>query len=42
VAKNSVIGDNYPKRLVFPDLERSTNKNTPAQVPITTPVWWGK
>jgi hypothetical protein len=42
VAKNSVIGDNYPKRLVYPDAERSTNKNTPAQVPITTPVWWGK
>ena len=42
VAKNTVIGQNYPKRLVFPDLERSTNKNTPAQVPITTPVWWGK
>lgn len=42
IAKNTVIGNNYPKRLVFPDLERSTNKNTPAQVPITTPVWWGK
>jgi hypothetical protein len=42
VAKNTVIGQNFPKRLVFPDLERSTNKNTPAQVPITTPVWWGK
>jgi hypothetical protein len=42
VAKNTVIGNNYPKRLVYPDLERSTNKNTPAQVPITIPVWWGK
>jgi Starch-binding associating with outer membrane len=42
VAKNSVIGNNYPKRLVFPDVERSTNKSTPIQVPITTPVWWGK
>lgn len=41
VPKNSVIGSQYPKRLVFPDAEISTNPNTPAQVPITTPVWWG-
>lgn len=32
----------FPKRLVFPDSERSRNNNTPAEVPITTPVWWGK
>jgi len=32
----------FPKRMVFPDSERSRNKNTPAEVPITTPVWWGK
>ena len=31
-----------PKRIVFPDNERSRNTNTPAQVPITTPVWWGQ
>jgi len=42
IAKATVIGQNYPKRLVIPDEERSTNKNTPDQVPITTPVWWGK
>ncbi len=43
VSKNSVLGaGQYPKRLVFPDAEISTNPNTPAQVPITTPVWWGK
>jgi hypothetical protein len=42
IAKNTIIGQNYPKRLPIPDEERSTNKNTPAPVPITTPVWWGK
>ena len=43
VSKNSVLGaGQYPKRIVFPDAEISTNPNTPAQVPITTPVWWGK
>ncbi len=42
VSKNSILPPGqFPKRLVFPDTERSTNPNTPAQVPITTPVWWG-
>ncbi|MGH2565000.1 MAG: SusD/RagB family nutrient-binding outer membrane lipoprotein, partial [Ginsengibacter sp.] len=42
VSKNSVLtAGQYPKRFVFPDVEISTNPNTPAQVPITTPVWWG-
>lgn len=42
VSKNSVLGaGQYPKRLVFPDAEIATNPNTPARVPITTPVWWG-
>lgn len=31
---------NWAKRLLFPDTERSRNPNTPAQVPITTKVWW--
>ncbi|HCL83186.1 MAG TPA: SusD/RagB family nutrient-binding outer membrane lipoprotein [Chitinophagaceae bacterium] len=42
VSATSAIGQAFPKRIVFPDNERSRNKNTPAQVPITTPVWWGK
>jgi Starch-binding associating with outer membrane len=42
VSKNSVLSPGqFPKRLVFPDAEISTNPNTPTQVPITTPVWWG-
>ncbi len=39
---NGVTSGRFPKRLVFPDVERSRNSNTPAEVPITTPVWWGK
>ena len=42
VSATSVIGQAFPKRIVFPDFERSRNVNTPAQVPITAPVWWGK
>jgi hypothetical protein len=43
VSKNSILPPGaLPKRFVFPDVERSTNPNTPAEVPITTPVWWGK
>jgi len=42
VSATSVIANAFPKRIVFPDNERSRNSNTPAQVPITTPVWWGK
>jgi hypothetical protein len=37
-----VTGGAFPKRLVYPQSERSRNKNTPAEVPITTPVWWAK
>jgi hypothetical protein len=39
---NGVTGGAFPKRLVYPNVERSRNKNTPAEVPITTPVWWAK
>jgi Starch-binding associating with outer membrane len=42
ISATSVIGNVFPKRIVFPDNERSRNTNTPPQVPITTPVWWGK
>lgn len=33
---------NFPRRFVFPDVEKSRNSNTPAEVPIYTKVWWGK
>ena len=37
-----VTGGAFPKRLVYPNVERSRNTNTPAEVPLTTPVWWAK
>lgn len=37
-----VTGGKFPKRLVFPDSERQRNLNTPAEVAIFVPVWWGK
>jgi len=41
-SKNAVTpNQQFPKRLIFPASEGDRNKNTPAQVPITTPVWWG-
>ncbi len=43
ISKNSVLtGGQLPKRLVFPDVEKSRNTSTPAAVPINTPVWWAK
>jgi len=36
-----VTGGLFPKRFLFPDIERARNINTPAEVPITTKVWWG-
>jgi len=41
-AKNGVTANRFPKRLVFPASSRDRNKNTPAEVPIYTKVWWGK
>ncbi|HYF31573.1 MAG TPA: SusD/RagB family nutrient-binding outer membrane lipoprotein [Chitinophagaceae bacterium] len=39
--KNGVTNGLFPKRLLFPDIERSRNSNTPAEVPITVKTWWG-
>jgi hypothetical protein len=41
-SKNGVTSGLFPKRLVFPASSRDRNNNTPAEVPITTKVWWGK
>lgn len=41
-AKNGVTAGLFPRRLVYPAAARDRNKNTPAEVPITTKVWWGK
>ncbi|MFD0792707.1 SusD/RagB family nutrient-binding outer membrane lipoprotein [Mucilaginibacter litoreus] len=42
IVPQSAIGQKLPKRFLFPDVERSRNINTPAEVPISNPVWWGK
>jgi Starch-binding associating with outer membrane len=43
ISKNSDLGAGLvPKRMVFPYSETSRNTNAPAQVPETTPTWWGK
>lgn len=41
-SKNGVTSGLFPKRLVYPASSRDRNSNTPAEVPITTKVWWGK
>lgn len=41
VSKNSVLGAGlFAKRLPYPNVERTGNSNTPASVPLSTPVWW--
>jgi len=43
ISKNSVLAPGLlPKRLVFPEAEKQANPNTPAQVPLSTPVWWAQ
>lgn len=38
--KNGVTNGLFPKRLIFPDIERSKNPNTPPEEPLTKKVWW--
>jgi hypothetical protein len=41
VSKNTVLpAGAFPKRIPIPNEERTGNTNTPASVPLTTPVWW--
>lgn len=40
--KNGVTAGVFPRRLVWPASARDRNKNTPAEVPLTTKVWWAK
>ena len=43
ISKTSVLGPNQlPRRFPYPSSSRNSNPNTPAQVPISTPVWWAK
>ncbi len=38
--REGVTSGVFAKRLLFPDTERRRNPNTPAQEPLTEPVWW--
>jgi len=40
VSVRSVIGKNFPKRIVLPNQVKSRNPNAPALKAITIPVWW--
>jgi hypothetical protein len=40
ISPTNVTGGKFPKRLIYPESERKSNPNTPAQVPIYTKVWW--
>jgi len=40
VSVRSVIGKNFPKRIVLPNTVKSRNPNAPALKAITLPVWW--
>jgi hypothetical protein len=43
VAKNSVLpAGTLPRRLFYAYDEVSRNSNAPAEVPMGTPVWWGR
>lgn len=35
-----VTAGKFPKRIVYPQEEKNTNKNAASELPITTPVWW--
>jgi hypothetical protein len=39
-AQGVTSGGKYPRRLLFPNVERTRNPNTPPQVNILVPVWW--
>jgi hypothetical protein len=38
--KNGVTNGAFAKRLIYPDIERSKNPNTPPEEPVTKKVWW--
>jgi Starch-binding associating with outer membrane len=40
VSKNSLIGNNYPKRFLYPTSESTRNVHFPGLAPITSKEWW--
>ena len=42
VAAKSVVGNALPKRVKYAATSRDGNINAPADVPVTTKIWWMK
>ncbi len=40
VSKNTLIGQNLPKRFIYPTSESTRNANFPGLASITTKMWW--
>ena len=39
-SKNSLIGNQFPKRFIYPTSESTANANFPGLAPLTSNVWW--
>jgi hypothetical protein len=39
-SKNSLIGNQFPKRFLYPTSESTANANFPGLAPLTSNVWW--
>lgn len=40
VSVNNVTSNRFPKRLIFPESEYTTNINTPLRQPVWQKIWW--
>ncbi|MFI5196126.1 MAG: SusD/RagB family nutrient-binding outer membrane lipoprotein [Chitinophagales bacterium] len=40
ISQNSLIGNNLPKRFLYPTSESTRNANFPGVAPITAKMWW--
>lgn len=40
ISANSIIGNQFPRRFLYPATEISSNLNFPGVKPVTTKVWW--
>jgi len=39
-SKNSIIGNNFPQRFLYPNTELTRNSNFPGQRTVQDKVWW--
>jgi len=40
ISANSIIGNQFPKRFLYPNSEATRNSNFPGVQPVTSKVWW--